>query len=272
MHATGTPDWVTGISSAPAAPAPGDAWTLSWDGIHEGVVVIAQVHDDFILGIPVTAGRAGATEVGVTLGQASVVLWPQAETGLGRFLLHEKLANVLDDEQLQEIRRWAADRGVLTTLAAGSGPADADALTQLLDDYRRRCFIEWPSETELTVDVEATGMSARQFRAVTGFDTPRVLELWGGDLLSNDEIAALGENAEKWTSATHDAVTREFASPEVKSLVVELCDAAGISEREARNNARRAYALAARTDSVSERASSRAADTLRLLIQDAHAS
>ncbi|MFF7291667.1 hypothetical protein ACFY9N_03955 [Microbacterium sp. NPDC008134] len=272
MHATGTPEWVSEISSAPAAPAPGDAWALSWDGVHEGVVVIAQVHDDFILGIPVTTDTATSTEVTVELGTTNVALWPQAETGLGSFLLHRRLGNVLDDAQVREVRLWAAERANLSTLISGSGSANANSLTELLDEYRRRCFIEWPSETELIVDVDATGMNARQFRDATGFDTPRVLELWGGDLLDEAELHSLGDNAHAWTMPAHDLITRELATPELKPLIVELCEAAGVSERQARNTARSAYALAARTASVSERASTRAADTLRVLIQDAHAS
>lgn len=268
MHATGTPTWVTGIDDAPAAPTPGDAWTLSWDGTHEGIVVIAQVRDDFILGIPVTDGTASATEVTANLNGAPVVLWPQAETGLGTFLLHQRLGTVLAPDQLRELRLWAADRGELHTLDAGDGPVAADTLQQLLRDYQRRCFIEWPSEAEATIDVAATGLTARQFHEATGIATERVLDLWGGQRLTEDELAALGDLAEKWTTHAADAPTRELASPEVKRLVLELCSVAGVTEREARNRARSAYALAARTDSVSERAASRAADTLMLLIQE----
>lgn len=272
MHATGTPEWVTGIEGELGVPTPGDAWTLSWDGVHEGVVVIAQVHTDFILGIPLTDGRASATEVEVSLGEERVVLWPQAETGLGDFLLHTRLGRAVDDDELKELRLWAADRGDLTLLQPGAGDVDEDKLRDILVDYQRRCFIEWPSESEVIIDVDATGMTAREFRSATGFDTPRVLEMWGGDLLTSDEIVALGDNAEGWTTTARDVLTREFSTPEVKSLIVELCNAAEISERAARNHARSAYALAARTDSVSDRTSTRAEDTIRLLIQEAHAS
>lgn len=272
MHANGTPAWITGIDDAPAAPAVGDAWALSWDGEHEGVIVIAQVHDDFVLGIPVTLGDASETEIPALLGDSTVALWPQAETGLGNFLLHRRLGTIFSTEEVREMRRWAADRGDLATVSSGSGAVNIEELKQLLLDYQRRCFIEWPSEAEVTLDVEATGLNARQFREATGFPTERVLDLWDGQILTAEERAALGENAESWTTYAPDAPTREFASPDVKALVMELCLEAGISEREARNTARSSYALAARTDSVSERASTRAADTLRLLIQDARAS
>lgn len=269
MHATGTPNWITELTAEPATPVPGDAWALSWDGAHEGVVVIAQVHDDFVLGIPLTHGEASSTEIPAVLGEVAVTLWPQAETGLGTFLLHRRLGRVLGDAQLREMRRWAAGRGELETLVPGSGAANEDDLMRLLQDYQRRCFIEWPSEAEVTIDVNATGMTPRQFRDATGLDTERVVDLWDGHLLTAEERELVDAT---WTTHASTIPTRELSSPDVKLLVVELCEATGTSEREARNAARSAYALAARTDSVSERASTRAADTLRLLIQDAHAS
>lgn len=272
MHATGTPDWAIGLNDAPAAPTPGDVWSLSWDGVHEGVVVIAQVHPDFVLGIPVTAGEASATEVVSSINETNIVLWPQAETGLGTFLLHHRIGPVLDASQVREVRRWAAEEGELTTVSAGSGAVDMDTLADLLKDFRRRCFIEWPSDSEVTIDVPATGLNARQFHEVTGLAADRVLDLWGGHTLTEDEVAVLGDRADTWTTYVADGPTRELASPDVKVLVLELCDAAGLSERDARNSARNAYALAARTNSVSECSASRAADTLRLLIRDAHAS
>lgn len=255
-----------------ASVAPGDVWSLAWDGRHEGTVIISRVFDDHIMGIPLTEDDPRESELAVTVGSTVVAAWVRAETGLGGFLLHRRLGRALTADQISEARRWAAGRGELTTLLAGSGERGAESLLEVLDAFRRRCFIEWPSQQEATLDVEATGMSPRQFHEATGIDVGRVVELWDGHFLTEQEREALGDRLDEWTTVAADTPSKELSSPEVKDLVMELCSAARVSERVARNTARSAYALAARTDTVSARKASRAADTLHILIEEARAS
>ncbi|MFJ4036905.1 hypothetical protein ACIPVB_02375 [Microbacterium sp. NPDC090007] len=267
-----TPEWAAGFDDPASTPASGDVWELSWNGLHEGIVVVAVVRDDYVLGMPVTAGPAGPANVVVPLAGSSITVWPRLETGLGRFLLHRRLGTVLSDDRIRELRLWAHGRGDLATFAPGDGEEDSSTVDHLVRDFQRRCFIEWPSAEESTLDIAATEMTPRQFQEHTGWEPGRILELWSGLILTPEERQALGENADAWTTEVVDLPTRELTSPEVKGLVLELCATRGISEREARNAARDAYALAARTDSVTARRASRAADAIRTLIADSSAS
>jgi hypothetical protein len=245
---------------------------LSWDGVHEGVVVVTVVRNDYVLGVPVTDTLAGRSAINTTFAGSRLSLWPQLETGLGRFLLHRRLGSALTVKQVRELRLWALGRGELATLVQGEADDDVNALRDLVGEYQRRCFIEWPSATEATIDVDAIGMTPREFQEHTGLEAGRVVELWDGQYLTQQDREALGENADAWSACVIDNPTRELASPELKDLVLELSTAKMVSEREARNAARSAYALAARTDTVTSRTPTRAADTLRMLIDDAYAS
>lgn len=273
MNATGTPAWVAALEGVASAPiVPGDLWTLSWDGQYEGAVIVSRVADNHVLGIPVTNDEPSERDIAITVGDTSLSAWPHAETGLGDFLLHKRLGAALSPEEVTQARRWAVGRGELTTLRTGSGARDAVTFAEVLEAFRRRCFIEWPSQEEAVLDVAATGMNPREFHEATGIETGRIVELWEGHFLDADDRAALGERLGAWTRVAVDAPSRELSSPQVKELVMELCSASELSERAARNAARSAYALAARTETVSARVASRAADILRLLIEDARAS
>lgn len=120
-------------------PEVGDAWALY--GEPESTIVLAEVFDGFVLGIPLTTGTASATEIRSALRGKPVTLWPQVETGLNRGQLRRWLGAVLTADEVREARRWAADRGDLAALTAGDGDVDRAELEALCDEYQRRCFI-----------------------------------------------------------------------------------------------------------------------------------
>lgn len=266
------PAWAASSSPPVVGPAVGDLWTLVWEGRHVGVVLITRVLADHIVGMPVTDSPPTATELPVHWSGTTLAVWPQAETGLGLFLLHRKLGSPFTPEQVLEARRWNYRGEALQTLSPGTGDTNADNLESIVGDFGRLCFIEWPSPDEASLDVSALGLTAREFHEATGLDVGRIVELWDGLPLTGDErrmVRDINDEALTW-SASGPAL--ELSAPVVKDLVLELSDASGLSERDARNSARNAYALAARTDSVFERQRSRAEDTLRALIEECRAS
>lgn len=271
-HAKGTPPWANAMVATDveaSAPVVGELWTLSWNMRFEGVVLIAAVFDDYVLGMPVTNDAASQAEVVIAEGLA---VWPQAETGLGTFLLHRPLDTALTAEQVGELRRWNAGLGELTSLRAGDGSHDEATFDGLLAAMQDRCFIQWPSDAEAILDRAAVGMTNRQFIEATGLPVPRALELWGGAPLEPSDVDALGDRAEEWTVVTHDAVTNELSSPALKDLVTMLATVASLDERAARNRARRShYTLAARSTSAVARSATQVRDTLLTLIDEARA-
>lgn len=271
---TDMPDWVARTLDAATAAPPevGELWTLAWDGRYEGAVLITDVFADHLLALPVTDDEASAREVAVRMADTELAVWPQAETGLGTFLLHARLANLLSREQTLEVRRWEAQRGNLSSLSAGTAQHDANKLHEIFTKFQRLCFIEWPSEAEAVLDVDAVAMSAREFAALTGLTTPRVLALWSGMPASEEERALFADRADGWLTVSADAATRALSKPAVKDLFMELLAVGGGDERSSRNAARNQYALAARTDSAVIRNTTRAVDTVKSMIADARAS
>ena len=270
----GTPDWVSRASGDGTEhdPAVGDVWTLGWDSHFEGAVVITGVYDNHVLGMPVTNNEASATEIAVRLGDEPLCVWPQAETGLGTFLLHERLREgLLTGTQTVEVRRWEAQVGDLDTLTAGTGEMQVETLHELLEEYQRLCFVEWPSDAEASLDVDAVGMTPLDFAALTGLTTPRVLDLWNGLPVGDDERQILGTHGENWLTVVPDAAITNLSKPAVKDLLLELMALTGDDERSARNGARHEYCLAARSDSAVARDAGRAVDTVRSMIENARA-
>lgn len=272
---TGTPDWVAQAlltSEAAGSPRVGELWTLAWDGQYQGAVVIAATYADHVLALPVTDGHASSTEILLPYDGVDLTLWPQGETGLGTFLLHTMLGAVLTQEQVLEIRRWEAQYGDLGTVEVGRATRTREQLFALLEHYRSLCFIEWPSDIEATLNVDAVAMDPREFAAQTGLPPARVLALWGGLPPTEDERGAIASLDEDWLVVAPDDATMSLSSPEVKDLLVELTSLMDGDERSARNAARREFALAARTESAVARNATRAADTVRMLIEEARAS
>ncbi|MFG6402492.1 hypothetical protein [Microbacterium sp. P04] len=269
------PEWVTQVTHDSArlcAPAVGDLWTLSWGGCYEGTVLLTQVYAHHVVAAPITNVVASSTEISLTRNGIELSLWPQAETGLGTFLLHEQIGTALTSTQVLEIRRWQAQVGPLSSVSPGIGERDGAVFEEILARFQRLCFIEWPSDAEAVLDLDAVALEPSQFAQTTGISTPRVLDLWSGLPLQEEELTALGANADEWVTVSHDSVTAELSSPEVKDLFAELASLLGGDERLARNNARSAFALAARTDSAPRRNATRIADTVRTLIEEARAS
>lgn len=268
---TDTPAWVDRLtrSSATSAPAVGELWTIGWDGTFEGVVLLTAVHRHHVLAMPVTSDLPSATEVALAVEGSRLTVWPQADTGLGLFLLHERLATTITDNQVREIKLWSFTGRELDTLTAGAGAKDDAGFGALLDHFRRLCFIEWPAEEEASLNVAATDLTAAQFAATTGIAAPRVLALWGGAAATDEERAAIMRVNPRWLTTEPGPIATELSAPAQKSLISELAVLLGNDERAARNRAQQEYALAARTESVARRNTTRAADTVRRLIAEA---
>lgn len=274
IQLTDTPDWVSIALGAATTGAPevGDLWTLAWDGRYEGAVVITGVFADHVLALPVTDDEASGREIALPVADTELALWPQGETGLGTFLLHARLASALSMEQTLEVRRWEAQLGDLSSVSVGTASINSSKLDALLTHFQRLCFIEWPSEAEAVLDLEGVAMNAREFAALTGLTTPRVLALWSGMPVTEEERELFGERAGEWLTVTADATTLALSEPAAKDLFVQLTALTGGDERSARNAARNEYALAARTDSAVVRNTTRAVDTVKAMIAEARAS
>lgn len=271
---SGTPDWVAQAlltSTSADAPRAGELWSLAWDGEFQGTAVIAVVQPDHVLALPVTDDAASGTEIVLHHDGVNLSLWPQGETGLGIFLLHARLGALLTDAQVLELRRWEAQRGELHTLSTGTGTRTREQLSTLLEHYRELCFIEWPSDAEATLNLDAVAMEPLEFATQTGLPAARVLAIWGGLPPTADERATIAAQDESWLSVSPDSATLSLSAPEVKDLFVELTSLMGGDERAARNAARRDFALAARTESAVARNATRAADTVRTLVEEARA-
>lgn len=269
-----TPEWVSRAltdGGTVDAPQTGELWTLAWDGQFLGTGVIAGAYLDHVLVLPVTSSVASATEIAVHHGGVTLALWPQGETGIGNFLLHARLGNMLTDEQVLEVRRWEARRGQLETLQTGSAARTREQLAEVLDHFRELCFIEWPSMAEAVLDVEAVGLEPMDFARETGLSTPTVLALWDGVPPTAGVREVIEARDERWLTIRPDDAIVSLSSPAVKDLFVELTSLMGGDERAARNAARREYSLAARTSSAIARDTTRAADTLRQLIEEKRA-
>lgn len=270
----GTPDWVLRASAddhAVDAPRTGELWTLAWDGRFLGTAVIAAAYPDHVLVLPVTASDPSPTEVVMEHCGLALALWPQGETGIGVFLLNARLGTVLTEAQVLEVRRWEARRGELQTLHAGAAVRTRALLAEVLNHFRELCFIEWPSMTEAVLDVEAVNLEPLDFARETGLPTPVVLTLWDGVPPAAPVRELIQARDEAWLKVRPDDAIASLSSPAVKELVTELTMLMGGDERAARNAARREYSLAARTSSAIARDTTRAADTVRQLIEDTRA-
>jgi hypothetical protein len=272
---SGTPTWVSralATSHAVDAPRVGELWTLAWDGRFSGTAVIAGAYSDHVLALPVTASAASATEIALHHDDAALALWPQGETGIGNFLLHARIGVMLTDNQVLEVRRWEARLGQLETLQTGSAARTRQQLADVLNHFRELCFIEWPSIAEAVLDIEAVDLEPVDFARETGLSTPTVLALWDGVPPTAGVREVIEARNDGWLTIRSDEAIASLSSPAVKDLFIELTALMGGDERAARNAARREYSLAARTSSVIARDTTRAADTVRQLIEETRAS
>lgn len=122
------------------APVVGDVWKLS--GEPGAKVVIAEIFDDFVLGIPVTTSTASATEVKAALNGKPITLWPQVETGLSRNQLALWKGHALTEDEVRQVRRWSAGQEGVGVVNTGVGSVDLAELEALCAEYQRRCLTE----------------------------------------------------------------------------------------------------------------------------------
>jgi hypothetical protein len=125
------------ISASSSLPQKGELWTLSWNSEFEGMVVIAAVYKDHILGLPVTAGHASREEALIEASAfgTELAVWPEAETGLGMVLLDRNLGRAFDDDAVLDLRKWGRSLAKSETILVGSGDRDDVAFISLLNDF-----------------------------------------------------------------------------------------------------------------------------------------
>lgn len=123
-------------------PSVGDVWSLSHEGVYQSMVVITRVRADYVTAIPLTADVPSTHELAAKFNGREFALWPYLDTGLGMFLLHERLGSLLTEDQVWEALRWAYDRDALTTLTRGTGERSITRTEALIDLFGRLCFLE----------------------------------------------------------------------------------------------------------------------------------
>lgn len=270
----------TGWLTAPAVePSPGELWLLSWNNEEPVAALVTAAREDYVLAMPVTFNldEAGPDEVVLeadVLGLPAVI-WNRAETGLGTFLLQRRVAVAVAAPQLQSIRRSAAN-GVPDPALLHGDADSASTFESVAARFAELCFVEWPAvqsgERILNTDVlAAAGIDAQTFAARTGFGPAPVLALWSGETIRPEQVdavnSALGQIAEAAVVVPDDFVIAELRRPQWKDSVARIAQHHHVDERAARELVRADVALAARTDSLSERRRTAVADAITRLLE-----
>lgn len=81
----------------------GELWSLAWDGEQLGQIVVASVHDGFVLAWPVTYPPEPSYNPGIVHAESSATVWPSLETGIGTHLLHRQLGKLYTPQEIQNI-------------------------------------------------------------------------------------------------------------------------------------------------------------------------
>jgi hypothetical protein len=256
------------ITDTDAKPAVGDIWLLTWNNEFQALALLTSVYSDFVRAMPVTLGTAAASSDEAVLAPhilgSEATVWFHAETGLGQFLLHRRLISALSPAEIRAFRETAYG-GLAPSFATGSG-TEEDAEQErgrILDDFRRLCFIDWPTaeagEAELDIDfLLRLGIDLPQFADISDLKTATAYEVWTGQRPVPAEVAArvarhLEVDESSLLSTPADAVVTLLQSTELKGLIAEIAEQLGEDERVVRNNARSSYALAARTNDITGR-------------------
>ncbi|QGH69779.1 hypothetical protein [Pseudactinotalea sp. HY158] len=256
----------TWVNGAPARPAAGDLWLLSWDGHGLGLGVIASRHDGFVLVWPVSlpgdpvappAVQVDDTPLGVPLFP-----WPSRETGIGDALLHRRLGPLLAPEAMGATAD-AFEDGTPPPLpfAPTPPPQGADAADtysrQLIDTWERICFIQWPApdaaETIYTDALRAAGLAPSEVADLLNLPTDQAVAIFLGQAPVTPEQASTLEGAAQaepglLRAPMLDAAARKLIDPGRKAQVLAVSGHRNVSESQARDLVASQFALAARSN------------------------
>jgi len=241
--------------SAPGAIAVGDLWLLAWDDIIDSAIITA-VRADYVLAWPVTFEPEAATgSARLVLSHDSplglpMVVWIQAETGIGTHLLARRFGPILSRYEINELRRSLLDGDspsgtLVTTPAAEPSSNGEDILRRVLQRYQNFCFNEWPGhdvgEGVLNRSaIQGKGIRVEDVTDILGIGPARGLALWDGlapptELETTTLANALKTDKRELLVAPTSAEVDELKKPEFKADIMLLERKLGRSEREVRS-------------------------------------
>lgn len=258
-----TDTWVDG---APARPAAGDLWLLSWDGHGLGLGVIASRHDGFILVWPVSMPddpvAPPAVQVDDTPLDVRLFPWPSRETGVGDALLHRRLGQLLAPEVMDAIAE-AFEDGThpplpFAPIPPPQGASVADTYSrQLVDTWERICLTQWPDPDSLdTMDADAlraAGLVPSRVADLLDLPTDEAVAIFLGQAPATPQQASTLEEAAEaepgsLRARTLDAAVRRLIDPARKAQVLAVSGHRHVSESQARDLVASQFALAARSN------------------------
>jgi len=257
----------TWVNGAPAQPAVGDLWLLSWDGQGLGLGVIASRHDSFVLVWPVSLPgepvAPPAVQVDDTPLGRPLFAWPSRETGVSDALLHRRLGALLDPA-VMDATADAFDDGTTPPLpfAPAPQPQDADAADaysrQLVDTWERICLTQWPTVVDAdTLDADAlraSGLAPSRVANLLGLPIEQAAAIFLGETAVTPDQARTLEHAAQVSPGSllaqatiPDAVVRRLIDPRRKDQVLAVSEQHAMPESQARDLVASRFALAARS-------------------------
>ncbi len=274
------------LDGTPAEPGVGDLWLLSWDGTAAGLVILARIVDDYVLGWPVTLAGDPAFAPAVLLDSSPLgirlTVWPTLETGLGEHLLHRRLGTALVPEVVSRVRRTAigGEPGPLPT-AERSADEELDAafLSELLITYRSLCFNEWSTAVPgvSVLDRGAMmdrGIEVRRLAHTLDVDVPLAASLLRQDQAPTESqlralASDLGVDEAALITPPSGSWVRELRRPRYKDDLRRLALKLNTDERHARAEVQAEYSRAARVATGDARTRTKLQDAIDRLLERA---
>lgn len=254
--------WVTG---APDAPAVGDLWLLSWDGVALELAVISAVAPTFVLVWPASLPDAPSFPPAVVATETPLGLplhlWPTRETGIGLHLLHRRFGSFLTARTMGLVSDEldVGESSVLPLASPNVEAANVEAASDaLVDRWEAICFHTWPARqagiTPLGPRVlSQAGLEVGDLADALGIALPEAVGIARGETAPTAEhlavlAARLGVDPEQLLQNELDADARLLLSPSAKDDILKIAQGHGTDEAGARDLIRSEFALAARSD------------------------
>lgn len=280
--------WLHGMTGDPAV---GDIWLLAWDDLAELCMVTAD-RDSYVLAWPVTldldkasspAGvlPPGANPLGITL-----VIWTQAETGLGKHLLARRLGPAIDARHVYELRRSVNEdigqdiipRDWIVSERYPEGDL-GQYLDELISKYQALCFHEWPATEpgDAVFDrwaLQSRGVDPRIFGDILGISHPgQVTALWQAESSPTiEQIQRISEelhvDVDEILVAPESAEVDALRQPRFKADLIALSRKRNEPERVVRRAVLQDLTMAARRDLRGAEVENRVRSTLSKLLTE----
>jgi len=258
--------------SAPE-PAAGQLWLVGYDGRTLGVVLVVAARGRSVLAWPVTAANAAASTPAFPwmLGTQDLAIWPEAEFGISLVALDRLLGMGPDSRTLRLISAAVTDDEDLPIPACppGDDEANLDALDAVCRQAWRLADLEWPRVLpgEALLDpatLEAAGVTPAVLREQLGVPPGRAIELVSAGASPNDEeFVRLAQwlphhGAAQALVPAHGPEVDEMSSPAFKGPILRVAAFRRLDESSARNLVLAKARRAARQETGTARAMTRA--------------